>query len=181
MLFHPNDRIAIIRKTFRAAADVVRAIASAMDREEVKAIFKLAHSAYPRPEISREGSLEYNFKGTDTPEGNLTALGLDSGITGLHFDKIICDDIITLKDRISRAERERTKEMVREIQANIIEPGKGSAWIGTPWHREDAWSVIRGFCPVAKYPLSQHNFFGEEEMKRNDLLLPRSCTRRITS
>jgi hypothetical protein len=99
-------------------------------------------------------------------EGNLVALGLDSGITGLHFDKIICDDIITLRDRISRAERERTKEVIREIQTNIIEPGKGSAWIGTPWHRDDAWGVIRGFCPIAKYPLSRHNFIGAEEAEK---------------
>jgi hypothetical protein len=131
MLFHPNDRIALIRKNFRAAADVIRAIAGAMEREEVKAVFKMAQGAYPRAEISRDGNLKYNFKGADTLEGNLTALGMDSGITGLHFDKIRCDDIITLKDRISRAERERTKEIVREIQTNIIEPGKGSAWIGT--------------------------------------------------
>jgi hypothetical protein len=99
----------------------------------------------------------------------MTALGLDGGITGLHFDKIICDDVITLRDRISRAERERTAEMVREIATNIIEPGKGSAWIGTPWHREDAWKVIKSFCPIAKYPLSQYNFIGEEEAQRKRL------------
>jgi hypothetical protein len=166
MLFHPNDRIALIRKNFKAAADVIRAIAGAMEKEEVQAIFKLAHGARPLPKIAREGVLKYSFKGTDTPEGNLTALGLDSGITGLHFDKIICDDIITLKDRISRAERERTKEIVREIATNIIEPGKGSAWIGTPWHRDDAWKAIRGFCPVVKYPLSRYNFVGEKEAER---------------
>lgn len=169
MLFHPNDRICLIRKNFQAAADVIRAIASAMEREEVKALFKLAHSAWPRALVSREGSLRYSFKDTDTPEGNLTALGLDGGITGLHFDKIICDDIITLKDRISRAERERTAEIVREIATNIIEPGKGSAWIGTPWHREDAWKVIRGFCPIAKYPLSKYNFIGREEAEKKRL------------
>jgi hypothetical protein len=163
MLFHPNDRIALIRKNFKAAADVVRAIGSAMEREEVQAVFKAAHGAYPRPVIFRDGYLRYSFKSTDTPEGNLTALGLDGGITGLHFDKIICDDIITLKDRISRAERERTAELVREIATNIIEPGKGSAWIGTPWHRDDAWNVIRTFCDIAKYPISKYNFIGEEE------------------
>ncbi|MDR1901640.1 MAG: hypothetical protein LBQ88_05070, partial [Treponema sp.] len=52
MLFHPNDRIALIRKNFKAAADVIRAIAGAMEREEVQAIFKQAHGKAPRPEIS---------------------------------------------------------------------------------------------------------------------------------
>jgi hypothetical protein len=169
MLFHPNDRIALIRKNFKAAADVIRAIAGAMERKEVQAVFKAAHGVYPQAEISREGNLKYSFKNTDTPEGNLTALGLDGGITGLHFDKIICDDVITLKDRISRAERKRTAELVREIATNIIEPGKGSAWIGTPWHREDAWNVIRGFCDIAKYPISKYNFIGEEEAAKKKI------------
>jgi hypothetical protein len=54
-----------------------------------------------------------------------------------------------------------------EIAANIIEPGKGSAWIGTPWHRDDAWNAIRGFCGgVAKYPLSKFNFIGAEEAEK---------------
>jgi hypothetical protein len=166
MLFHPNDRIAIIRKNFKAAAEVVRAISTAMEREEIKALFKVAYGVKPKAKIARDGRLEYSFKNTVTPEGNITALGIDSGITGLHFDKIICDDVITIKDRISRAERERTVEMVREIATNIIEPGKGSAWIGTPWHREDAWKVIWGFCDIAKYPLSKYNFIGEEEAEK---------------
>jgi hypothetical protein len=166
LLFHPNDRIAIIRKNYRAAAEVVRAIAQAMNRGEIKALFKAAYGAIPQATTAREGNLTYSFKDTVTPEGNITALGMDSGITGLHFDKIICDDVITIKDRISRAERERTAEMIREIATNIIEPGKGSAWIGTPWHRDDAWQVIRGFCGIAKYPLSKYNFIGSEEAEK---------------
>jgi hypothetical protein len=166
LLFHPNDRIAIIRKNYQAAAGIVKAISEAMDNPEVKALFKTAYGITPQATTAREGSLTYSFKDTVTPEGNITALGIDSGITGLHFDKIICDDIITIKDRISRAERERTVEMVREIAANIIEPGKGSAWIGTPWHRDDAWKVIRGFCDIAKYPLSKYNFIGEAEVEK---------------
>ena len=166
MLFHPNDRIALIRKNYQAAAGVVRSIAWAMDQPEIKALFKAAYGTIPRATMAREGSLSYSFKGTVTPEPSILALGLDSGITGLHFDKIIVDDFVTLRDRISRAERERTAEMVREIATNIIEPGKGSAWIGTPWHKDDAWQVIRGFCDIAKYPLSVFNFIGEEEAEK---------------
>jgi len=169
MIYHPNDRIAIIRKNFKAAAEVVRAIAEAMERPEIQALFEIACGIIPRAKIAREGSLTYSFKNTVTPEGNITALGIDSGVTGLHFDKVICDDIITLKDRISRAERERTAEIVMEIATNIIEPGKGSAWIGTPWHRDDAWNVIRGFCDIVKYPLSKYNFIGAKEAEKKRL------------
>jgi hypothetical protein len=169
MLFHPDDRIAVIRKNYQDAADVARTIASAMDREEVAALFHAAYGIIPKARTRREGDLIYSFKTTDTPEGNITALGIESGITGAHFDKILCDDIITLKDRVSRAERGRTAEVVRELAANIIEPGKGSVWIGTPWHRDDAWRVINRFCAIAKYPISAYNFIGQEELERKRL------------
>jgi hypothetical protein len=166
MLFHPDDRILLTRKTFSDAAEVVKAVSRAMQTREIQELFKQAHGRYPKAVINREGALTYNFKRTNTPEGNLTGMGIEQGLTGHHYDKIISDDIITLRDRISRAERERTIEMTREIATNIIDPGKGSIWTGTPWHREDAWKVINGFCDIAKYPVSKYNFIGEEEVKR---------------
>jgi hypothetical protein len=168
MLFHPNDRILLTRKTFGAAADEIKAISQAMQTRQIQELFKQAHGRYPKAVMSREGRLTYNFKKTITPEGNIIGMGIDQGITGLHFDKIVNDDFITLRDRISKAERERTKEIVREIQTNIIDPGKGSIWTGTPWHREDAWKVINTFCPIARYPISENCFLPAElvEMKK---------------
>jgi hypothetical protein len=166
MLFHPNDRIGIIRKNFSGAADVTHTIAAAMELPEVQELFRYAHGIAPRITRQRDGRFQWNFKKTITPEGNLTPLGIDGSITGSHFDKVITDDIITIKDKISRAERERTKEMVHEIAANIIDPGQGSTWIGTPWHREDAWMEINDICDVAKYPLSKFNFLGKEEAEK---------------
>jgi hypothetical protein len=166
MLFKPNDRIALIRKSFTDAAAVVYSVARAMEMPQVQELFKYAHGEYPKPIVRRNGLLRYNFKESVTTEGNLQAKGLNEGITGLHFDKLICDDIITLRDRTSRVERERSIELVRELITNIIDPGKGSIWIGTPWHRDDAWKVIQTFCEIAKYPISQYNFLGPEEVDK---------------
>jgi hypothetical protein len=162
MLFHPNDRILLLRKKFNDAAEVVKAISRAMQTREVEELFKQAHGQYPKAIVNKEGNLTYSFKQTNSIEGNITGLGIEQGITGHHYDKIVCDDIITLRDRISRAERERTIEMVREVATNIIDPGKGSIWTGTPWHREDAWKEIRRFTRIARYPISKYNFIGEE-------------------
>jgi hypothetical protein len=155
MLFRPNDRILLTRKTFKASSEVMRAISQGMQLQQIRELFKYVHGKYPKPVVDREGALKYNFKSTITPEGNMTAMGSDSGVTGLHFDKVIKDDVITLKDRISKAERLRTIEMLYEIDTNIVDPGKGSATIGTPWHREDAWKIVNSICPIARYPISQ--------------------------
>jgi hypothetical protein len=166
LFFHPNDRIAIIRKHVGHSSDVVNMIAQAMEYPEVQEIFKYRFGEYPKAKIMRNGALQYTFKKTSTPEPSVLALGLDGDITGKHFDKIIADDFVTLRDRVSKAERRNTKMVLMEIQANIIDPGKGVGYIGTPWHREDAWKYVNSLCPVAKYPIDEFNFIGKEEIAK---------------
>ena len=161
-LVNPNERVALIRKSYNDSCTIVSAVKQAMELPQIKKLFEVAHGFTPKATMAKEGKLRYNFKSTITPEVSLTAHGLESSLTGMHYDRIICDDIITLKDRISRAERDKTKEMVNEIATNIIDPGKGSIWIGTPWHRDDAWNEINKFADIAMYPLSKNNFLGEE-------------------
>lgn len=165
-LINPNDRIALVRKSFNDACTIVSSVKQAMELPQIKELFKFAHGFYPKATMAKEGKLRYNFKTTVTPEVSLTAHGIDGSLTGMHYDKIICDDIITLKDRISRAERLKTKEMVKEIATNIIDPGKGSIWIGTPWHRDDAWNEINSFTDIAMYSVKEYNFLGEEALKK---------------
>jgi len=169
MLFRPNDRILLTRKTYTAAYEVVKSISQAMQLQQILELFKFVHGKYPVPVVDREGSLRYSFKSTITPEGNMTASGIDVK-TGSHYEKIIWDDGVTIRDRISKAERLRTIEMLREILTNIIDPGHGVGMIGTPWHREDAWKIVRSFCPIAQYPLSQygiqHGIITQDEINR---------------
>ncbi|MCL2093016.1 MAG: hypothetical protein FWH12_02370 [Treponema sp.] len=167
MLFNPDDRIAIFRKNVGHSADVVNTVAQAMQYTEVAEIFKYRFGEYPNAKIQRNGALQYTFKKTITPEPNVIALGVSSGdITGKHFDKIIIDDFATIRDRVSRAERQHTKLSLMEIQTNIIDPKKGVGYIGTPWHRDDAWKYVNSLCPVAKYPISRYgSIVGEDEVK----------------
>jgi hypothetical protein len=164
MLFNPDDRIAVVRKTFTDAAEIVTMVAQIMEKIEVKELFRYAHGRTPRAVVKRFGKLKYSFKRTVTPEGNLTAHGLDGSLVGTHYDRIWTDDIITIKDRISRSERERTIEMIREIYTNIIDPGKPVMASGTPWHKLDGWNNIP--CEIVKFPLSKCNILSEEEIAK---------------
>lgn len=165
-LVRPDDRIAIIRKSYKDACTIVDSVSKAMKLPALKEVFKFVYGFEPKATTDKEGKINFNFKKSITPEASLTAFGLDSSLTGFHFDRIICDDIITLKDRISKAEREKTKEIVKELATNIIDPSKGSIWIGTPWHDSDAWKTINTFCPIAKYPIEEFNFLGAEAVEQ---------------
>lgn len=166
MLFHPNDRIAIIRKKFTDASDCVVTIRDMMQLEPLKALFTFAHNGLvPKAVIKQDRKLTYNFKKTITPEGNINAYGIDTGVTGRHFDKVLCDDFCTLKDRTSQAEREKVILVIQEIMTNVIDPGKPVGFIGTPWHKHDAWEMLfkAGIEPI-KYDWRKTGFLSDAEI-----------------
>jgi phage terminase large subunit-like protein len=68
-------------------------------------------------------------------------MGCGASLTGKHFDFIFTDDIVNVKDRISKAERDNTKIIYQELQ-NIKNRGGRIFNTGTPWHRDDAFSIM---------------------------------------
>lgn len=142
MLFHPEVRICLVRKTYEDAAKGVNAIAQMMESPEIRELFRFAHGEYPEFRMRREGRIDFTFRKSKTPEGSVTGLGLNGNFVGKHFDFILADDISTIKDKLSRAEREFTKVMWRELITNIVDPGKPCCYIGTPWHPDGVESLI---------------------------------------
>lgn len=74
-----------------------------------------------------------------TPQ--LICLGIYTSLTGKHSDYIFTDDIVNVQDRISQAERERTKLQYQELQ-NIKNRGGRIFNTCTPWHKHDAISEL---------------------------------------
>lgn len=82
-------------------------------------------------------SLFDSTKGT----AQLLGLGTKASMTGKHADLVITDDIVNKEDRTSRAERNRTKSVYMELQ-NIKNRGGRILNTGTPWHKEDAFTLM---------------------------------------
>lgn len=59
----------------------------------------------------------------------------------MHFDYIWPDDIVTISDRYSTAERVWTNAYFREL-GNLIDPLGQIRLSGTPWHEEDVFSTL---------------------------------------
>lgn len=164
-LFHPNDRVAIIRKTFTDAAKILFSIRRHYRNRRIQELFGHIHGEVPFFIREKDEEILMSFKHTVTREGTATAHGIDGSITGTHYDKIIGDDIITLKDRLSAAERERTKMFVRELLTNIIDPDKQAAFIGTPWHKDDAWAM-REMPQPDRYDARRTGLLSESQLQR---------------
>lgn len=71
----------------------------------------------------------------------LLGIGIGGSLTGKHADLIVTDDIVNRLDRKSRAERERTKAIYQELQ-NLRNPEGRIVNFGTPWHKEDAFTLM---------------------------------------
>jgi len=169
LLFEPNIRICLVQKNFTKASLLLQTIRQAMQVPEIKELFKIAHNGLtPKATTKRDNILTFNFKKTYTPEGNVNAYGVIQDMTGKHFDFIQADDFVTMDDKVSKAEREKTKLRLEDIMNNVIDPGKQMGLSGTPWHKEDAWNI----CPnTLKFDIYMLNILTEKEKeeKRRDL------------
>jgi hypothetical protein len=165
LLFHPNDRIGLIRETWKVATSTLLTIKRGLKTPAIVALFAFAHGMQPKAVTDRADHVSYNFKARATNEGNIDAYGIDTVPTGTHYDIILCDDVISIKDRYSPAKREKTINNLREIITNIIDPGKPVSMVGTPWHKDDAWSELEKMgIIIKKYSVEKVGILSEEDL-----------------
>lgn len=141
LMLMPNMRIAFMRKTDKDVAEVLAQVQRMLERPETKAISTLIWGTQVR--VVRANQTELSTNLTNDPRGSaqLTGMGINGSLTGKHFDRIFTDDIVNLKDRKSRAERENTKSVYMELQ-NVRNRGGRIINTGTPWHVDDAFSIM---------------------------------------
>ena len=141
MIFERDRNIIFLRKTDNDVMEVVKSIQRILASDVFQAIYKALTKE--RLEIIRSTGTELTTNAYTAPRGaaQLLGIGIGGSLTGKHADIIITDDIVNLKDRISHAERERTKAVYQELQ-NVRNPGGRIINTGTPWHKDDAFSLM---------------------------------------
>lgn len=141
LVLFPDRNIIFIRKADNDVSEMMGMVGKILRSE----IFQLlVQDLYSRPLlITQEGAEHLSTSLWDSPMGasQLLGIGLRASITGKHAWYVITDDICNLTDRISRAERERTKLQYDELQ-NIRNRGGRIINLGTPWHKEDVFSKM---------------------------------------
>ena len=141
MLWHPDQNIIFLRKTDGDVAEVIKTVNRILSTDIMRDIYHALTGG--ELAIARDTSSEITLNIYAAPRGaaQLQGIGIGGSITGKHADIIITDDIVNLKDRTSHAERERTKAVYQELQ-NVRNPGGRIINTGTPWHKEDAFSLM---------------------------------------
>ena len=141
MLLYPNDRILFERKTDNDVKEVVSQVAKVIKTPYYAAFAEYLYGR--KVELVTEKSTELTIDTVGDIRGTAQLVGMGTGgsLTGKHFDRIFTDDIVNLNDRIYHAERERTKIVYQELQ-NLKNKGGKIFNTGTPWHKEDAFSLM---------------------------------------
>lgn len=137
----PNENVMFFRKT---DDDVTEVMTQSQKILKSGAMQKIVFDLYDTEmQLIKENNSEIHTNLCTSTKGvsQVVGLGIGTSITGKHADVVVTDDIVNLKDRISKAERERTKIQYMELQ-NIKNRGGRFINTGTPWHKEDAISIM---------------------------------------
>lgn len=141
MIIAPNETVLFFRKTGSDVTEVMRQTANIMRAGCIQKIVRILYEKDLR--IVKESGAEISTNLTTTIKGSsqLVGLGIGTSITGKHADIVVTDDIVNVNDRVSKAERERTKRAYMELE-NIKNRGGRFINTGTPWHEDDAFTLM---------------------------------------
>lgn len=141
MVACPYLKIMFMRKTDDDVKEIVAQVKKILLSEVMQAVAFALYGVFI--ELTTSSATEINTNLTTDPRGTsqLVAIGMGGSLTGKHFDRIFTDDIVNVKDRTSKAERERTKVYYQELQ-NIKNRGGRIFNTGTPWHVDDAFVLM---------------------------------------
>ena len=141
LTFFPWERTIFMRKTDTDVAEVMKATANVLSSGHYRF---LANELYGHPldiTVGTQSAVSTNLALGVSGSPQLLGLGCGASLTGKHADNVFTDDIVNIKDRVSAAERERIKLTFQELQ-NIKNRGGRIFNTGTPWHKDDAFSLM---------------------------------------
>lgn len=141
MILHPNFRILFCRKTDEDVKEIIDQVRKILQMPQTQYLVQVIYGVNLKLLTDNATEISTNLVTDTRGTSQLVGMGIGGSITGKHFERIFTDDIINVKDRKSKAERERTKLIYQEL-LNIVNKGGRIINTGTPWHPEDAFSLM---------------------------------------
>ena len=138
ILQHPDLRVAVISKTADLAKERTSKV---VDHVETYAPLFGIKLEKPVPDTELETATNTH------KEPTISGYGLESNLTGKHFDVIVWDDIAEWDNQRTRKQRRNVREYFRDYTKNLIDPdsvlecGGVQAMIGTRKHPQDIYAT----------------------------------------
>lgn len=161
MVLMPEKNIIFLRKADNDVNEMIRMVKKALESKIMRSLtMVLYHRRLELMEMTAS-TITTNLFMSASGSSQLLGIGLKSSITGKHADIVITDDICNISDRISKAERDRTKLQYQELQ-NIRNRGGRIINTGTRWHAEDVFTLCDN---IHKYDCYDTKLISEEQLE----------------
>ena len=162
LLAFPRRNIIFLRKTDEDVIEVIRLVKKILQSDAMQHLARMIYGT--RVDVLKTDMFTVQTTCYASVRGapQLIGMGVGGSLTGKHADIVITDDIVNLHDRISRAERQRTRQVYQELQ-NIKNPQGRIINTGTPWHPEDAISLMPN---IRRCDCYHSGLLSEEEILR---------------
>lgn len=159
----PRFRTMFMRKTDNDVKEIVKQVQNILANQRTLYLVQCIYGVNLQLQTQSVTEINTNLANDVKGTSQLLGIGLGSSITGKHYDRIFTDDIVNIKDRTSRAEREKTKLAYQELQ-NIKNKGRYCRIYntGTPWHKDDAFTLMP---PPQKYDCYSTGILSKEEIE----------------
>lgn len=162
MILLPNKDIKLFRKTDDAVKEVVNTVRKLLESEVLQYFAQIIYGQGFEV-TGNMNEISTSLRTTNKGSNQLVAIGIRGGnITGKHGDIVITDDIVTVKDRISPAERKMTNQQYQELQ-NVKNRNGRFINTGTPWHKEDAFTLMG---EIERYDCYSTGLISKEQLQK---------------
>ncbi len=162
LLAYPQRNILFMRKTDEDVIEVIRQVKKLLGSEALQRLARMIYGV--KVDVLKTDMFTVQLSCYAAMRGapQLIGMGIGGSLTGKHADIVITDDIVNLHDRISPAERRRTRQVYQELQ-NIKNRDGRIINTGTPWHPEDAISLMPN---IRRCDCYHSGLLSEEEILR---------------
>lgn len=136
ILTHPDVRVAIVSKTANLAGERTEKVVEYVERYAEKFDIEIADAA----------GQQLTTSANTHKEATIAPYGLESQLTGKHFDVIIYDDLVDWENQRTETQRRNVRNYFRDYVDNLPDPDSVleqpvQAMIGTRKHPEDLYAT----------------------------------------
>lgn len=162
LILLPNKRILFMRKTDSDVKEIIKQVQNILLNPHTQVFVMAIYGVQLKLTVASATEVSTNLTTDVKGTSQLVGIGTGASLTGKHFDIIFTDDIVNVQDRISKAERDHTKIIYQELQ-NIKNRDGRIFNTGTPWHKDDAFSLMPD---PEKWDYKQTQLISDDEIEQ---------------
>ena len=162
MVLNPTKNIIFLRKADNDVSEMIRMVNKILKSQALIDICAVLHGVSLELTEEAQDHISTNLWTSPMGASQLLGIGIKSSITGKHSEIVITDDICNVSDRISKAERDRTKLQYQELQ-NIRNRGGRIINLGTKWHKDDVFTLMDN---IHIYDFRRTGLISDEQLQK---------------